>query len=333
MRDYITALPKVELHLHLVGSASVDTVLALARRHPDGGVPTEETRLRSFYEFTDFPHFIATYGKVNRLVRTGSDVTALVVGAAADLARHTVRYAELTVTPLAHRLAGVDPDELAEALTTGRRRAAEEHGVELAWIFDIPGGLEQPSSLETITWTLRHLPEGTVGLGLAGAEIDVPRQDFRQSFAMAADAGLRLAAHAGETTGPEAVWAAVHELDAERIGHGVSAVRDPRLLRFLAEHDIPVEVCPTSNIRTGAVRTMAEHPLPWLLDAGVPVTIATDDPGMFDTDLTSEYLVCHEQFGLGRGELTELARAGVRAAFCPRERKAELLAELDAYAA
>ncbi|MFL6142855.1 MAG: adenosine deaminase [Labedaea sp.] len=332
MHDFISALPKAELHVHLLGSASPDTVLGLARRHPQRGVPVEETALRSFYEFTDFAHFIQVYLKVNSLVTTGADVTDLVLGLAAELAASNVRYAEVTVTAVSHLAAGIEPDELAEALDTGRARARAAHGVELAWIFDIPGGWEPPTELSTVRWVLRHRPAGTVGFGLGGPELDVPREQFRESFAMARDAGLRPVPHAGETTGPETIWSALRDLRAERIGHGTSAVADPRLLAHLAEHGIPLEVCPTSNLRTRAVPTLDAHPLPRLLDAGVPVTLGTDDPGMFHTDLNREYLLCHEHFGLGRTELADLARAGVRAAFLADDLRTALLAEIDTVA-
>jgi aminodeoxyfutalosine deaminase len=330
VHDFISALPKVELHVHLVGSASIDTVLNLARRHPDRGVPTDAEALAEFYEFTDFAHFIEVYLKVNSLVTTSADVTDLMLGLAADLARNNVRYAEVTVTPVAHLVTGIEPDELAEALATSRRLARDIHAVELAWVFDIPGGFERPESLRTITWALRHRPDGTVGFGLGGAEIGHPRSDYRESFDRARDAGFRLVPHAGETTGPETIWSALRDLHAERIGHGTSAAGDPALLAHLAEHDIAVEVCPTSNIRTRAVPTLAEHPLPKLLAAGVPVTLGSDDPGMFHTDLNREYLICHEHFGMGRDELADLARAGVRASFAPDALRASLLAEIDA---
>jgi aminodeoxyfutalosine deaminase len=330
VHDFISALPKVELHVHLVGSASIDTVLSLARRHPERGVPTEAEALTEFYEFTDFAHFIEVYIKVNNLVTTSADVIDLMLGLAADLARNNVRYAEVTVTPVAHLVTGIEPDELAEALENSRRQARERYGLELAWVFDIPGGYEQPASLDTITWALRHRPAGTVGFGLGGAEIGHPRADYRESFDKARDAGFRLVPHAGETTGPETIWSALRDLHAERIGHGTSAVADPALLAHLAEHNIAVEVCPTSNIRTRAVPTLAEHPLPAMLAAGVPVTLATDDPGMFHTDLNREYLLCHEHFGMGRAELAGLARTGVRASFAPDDLKTSLLAEIDA---
>jgi len=236
----------------------------------------------------------------------------------------------VTVTPVAHLVTGIEPDELAEVLATSRRQARELHGVELAWVFDIPGGYEQPESLDTITWVLRHRPDGTVGFGLGGAEIGHPRADFRESFDRARDAGFRLVPHAGETTGPESIWSALRDLHADRIGHGTSAIADPALLAHLAEHGIAVEVCPTSNIRTRAVPTLAEHPLPKLLAAGVPVTLATDDPGMFHTDLNREYLICHEHFGMDRVELADLARAGVHASFAPADVKTKVLAEIDA---
>lgn len=330
MFDFVSSLPKVELHVHLVGSASVDTVLELARRHPDQDVPTERDALVAFYEFTDFAHFIEVYVKVTKLVTTGADVTALVDGLAADLARNRVRYAEVTVTPVAHVLMGIEPDELAEALTAGRELARVRRGVDMAWVFDIAGSLGYDHGIATAEWVLRHRPEGTVGFGLGGNEVGVPRNLYRDPFDMARDAGLHLVPHAGETTGPETIWSALRDLHAERIGHGTSAVGDPDLLAHLAGEGIPVEVCPSSNIRTRAVPSLAEHPLPRLLDADVPVTLATDDPGMFHTDLNREYLLCHEHFGLGRSELADLSRAGVRAAFCPAEQKARLLAEIDA---
>lgn len=328
---FVTALPKAELHVHLVGSASVDTVLELARRHPGRGVPTERAELEQFYEFVDFTHFIQTYIKVNSLVTTAPDVETLVLGLARDLARNTVRYAEVTVSALSQLNIGIGAEELTEALVSGRRRAAAEHGVELAWIFDIPMPEDRRGGYETLDYVLAHRPEGTVGFGLAGME--VPRPPFAKPFAAAIDAGLHSVPHAGETTGPETIWSALRDLRAERIGHGITAVEDPKLLDHLAEHGIPLEISPTSNVCTKAVASIEEHPLPKLLAAGVTVTLNTDDPGMFGTDLNREYLLCHNVFGLGVTDLAELARNGARAAFCSEDTRARLLAEIDAVVA
>jgi aminodeoxyfutalosine deaminase len=332
IRDFVSALPKVELHVHLVGSASIDTVLGLARRHPERGVPTDEGELRSFYEFTDFSHFIDVYLAVNSLVTSGEDVTALLVGLARDQAACNVRYSEVTVTPTAHLSVGIGADELADALAAGRRIAASDHGVELAWIFDIDGSSGAAGGPATLEWVLRHRPEGTVALGLGGPEGGVPREMYRDQFRAAKEAGLHLVPHAGEVTGPESIWAALRELGAERIGHGTSATRDPRLLEHLAERGIAVEVCLTSNLRTRAVPSIEAHPVRAMLAAGVPVTLATDDPGMFHTDLDREYMLCHEHFGLDAAALAELARTGARAAFCSPARRADLLAAIDAAA-
>lgn len=326
---FVAALPKVELHLHLVGSASLDTVLALARRHPDGGVPTDRDELRRFYTFTDFPHFLTVYHRVNLLVSTAADVVTLLDGLAAELATRNVRYAEVQVTPVRNRMAGISYADLAGALADGRTLARERHDVQLGWVFDADATLGPAGAEETVDFAIGHRPEGTVGIGLGGPELGVRRTDFAPAFRRAVAAGLHSVPHAGETVGPDEVWAAVTELRAERIGHGIGAAGDPRLMAHLAEHGIPLEVCPISNLRTAAVADIAAHPLPALVAAGVPVTLATDDPGMFHTDLDAEYLICHEAFGMDVPELAEIARTGARAAYCPAELRDALLSEID----
>ena len=334
---FLHALPKVELHVHLVGSASVPTVLALAARHgagtTPGPVPTGPDELAAFYTFRDFAHFIDVYQAVNALVSTPADVTDLVVGLARDLATGSVRYAEVTVTPVSHLTAGIDGGALAEALGAGRERARTEHGVELGWIFDTAGELGVEAAWATLDWVRTHRPDGTVGFGLGGPEIGVERAAFAGPFTAAREEGLRSLPHAGETTGPATIWSALRDLGAERIGHGIGAATDPTLLAHLAEHRIPLEVCPTSNLRTGAVRSLAEHPLPRLLRAGVPVTLNTDDPGMFGCDIVGEYRVAHEVLGLTPAELVLVTRTAIDAAGCSAELRTALHAELAAVAA
>jgi aminodeoxyfutalosine deaminase len=326
---FVAALPKVELHLHLVGSASPETVLALARRHPDGGVPTEPEALREFYAFTSFRHFLEVYARVNLLVRTGPDVITLLDGLAAQLAASQVRYAEVQVTAVRNRMAGIGYDDLAQALTDGRERARVQQGVELAWIFDADGALGTAGAQETVEFAVGHRPPGTVALGLGGPESGVRRADFGPAFRRAREAGLHSAPHAGETGDPGEIWSALSDLGAERIGHGIAAAGDPALLEHLARECITLEVCPTSNVCTGVVASLAEHPLPVLLAAGVPVSLATDDPGMFHTDMNREYQLGHDQFGLGPAELAGLAQAGARAAFCSEATRQAILAEID----
>jgi len=328
---FIAGLPKAELHVHLVGSASVSTVLELARRHPDSGVPTEPAALSGFYEFTDFGHFIEVYIAVNSLVRTPEDIEALVVGIGADMAGQNIRYAEVTATPDSHLQVGIPAEEIAAAYTVGRARALSEHGVELAWVYDIPGELGLPSGLRTIDWVERHAPAGSVGFGLGGPEQGIDRPQFAAVFARARALGLASVPHAGETTGPETVWDAINSLAAQRIGHGIAAAQDPALMDYLGEHGIALEVCPTSNLRTRAVARLEDHPFQALRQAGVMLTLNSDDPGMFDTTLCKEYEIAHNTFGLSSAELADLARAAVRASFRDETGKRGLLAEMDAY--
>jgi len=325
---FLLTLPKVELHLHLLGSASAPTVLELAGRHPHLGVPHDADQLTAFYAFRDFAHFIEVYGAVNALVRRPEDVTALVVGLGRDLAAVNVRYAEVTVTPISHLTQGIPAQALANALSEGRRQVSDRYPVELAWVFDVPGELGIQAAWETLAWVQRHRPDGTVGFGLGGPEVGVGRAQFTRPFTLAREAGLHSLPHAGETTGPATVWSALHDLGAERIGHGINAVTDPRLLDYLAEHRITLEVCPTSNVRTGAVASLDAHPLPRLLQWGVPVALSTDDPGMFDTDLIREYRVAAEVFGLRPAELAQLASDAVHASYCPDQLRAALLADI-----
>jgi aminodeoxyfutalosine deaminase len=252
---------------------------------------------------------------------------------ARELARQQVRYAELTVTPFSHTSRGIPSPAFCEAIEDARRAARDELGIELRWCFDIPGEAGLVAAEETLRIALEDRPDGLISFGLGGPEIGVPRPQFKPYFDKARAAGLRSVPHAGETTGPETIWDAVRELGAERIGHGISAARDPALMAHLAERGIVLEVCPTSNVRTRAVPTIEEHPLPALVAAGVPVTINSDDPPMFGTTLDSEYAVAERLLGGGAPTVTGLARAAVAASFLPGADKARIDAEISAYAA
>ncbi|MET0832148.1 MAG: adenosine deaminase [Acidimicrobiia bacterium] len=331
--EFVAGLPKAELHVHMLGSASVDTVLELARRHPERGVPTDRDRLASFYRFTDFAHFIEVYIAVNSLVRSADDIFRLAVGVGIDLARQNVRYAEVTVTPDSHLMMGVPPDALGEALEQARRATAADQGVTIGWVFDLPGESGHESGLRTIEWVERWAPPGTVAFGLGGPEVGVPRPQFADVFARARALGLGSVPHAGETTGPATVWDALRHLGADRIGHGIASVDDPALLDHLAVNGITLEVCPTSNVCTRAIASLADHPLRRLLDAGVPVSLNSDDPGMFGTTLNDEYRIAHDVLGVSPAELVDLARRSVTASFAPEPTRRSILDEIDAYVA
>ncbi|MEU7166505.1 adenosine deaminase [Streptomyces morookaense] len=330
---FIAGLPKAELHVHHVGSASPRIVAELAARHPDSPVPTDPEALADFFTFRDFAHFIEVYLSVVDLIRDAEDVRLLTYEVARDMARQNIRYAELTVTPYSSTRRGIPDAAFVEAIEDARKAAESELGVVLRWCFDIPGeaGLEAAEETARIACDLR--PDGLVSFGLGGPEIGVPRPQFKPYFDRAIAAGLHSVPHAGETTGPQTIWDALTELRAERIGHGTSAPQDPALLAHLAEHRIPLEVCPTSNLATRAVTDLDRHPVREMVSAGVLVTINSDDPPMFGTDLNTEYGVAARLLDLDAAGVAALARNAVEASFMDAAGKAALTAEIDAYTA
>ncbi|MFF2850489.1 adenosine deaminase [Streptomyces sp. NPDC058001] len=333
LHAFIAGLPKAELHVHHVGSASPRIVSTLAARHADSKVPSDPEALADFFTFTDFAHFIDVYLSVVDLIRTPEDVRLLTFEVARELGRQNVRYAELTVTPFSSTRRNIPEREFMAAIEDARKAAEAELNVSLRWCFDIPGEAGSEAAEETtrmaVTDGLR--PEGLVSFGLGGPEIGVPRPPFKPYFDRAIAAGLRSVPHAGETTGPQTVWDAVRELRAERIGHGTSSAQDPELLAYLAEHRIALEVCPTSNIATRAVRTLEEHPIRAMVDAGVLVTINSDDPPMFGTDLNNEYAVAARLLDLDERGVAAIAKNAVEASFLEPSGKAALTAEIDTY--
>jgi aminodeoxyfutalosine deaminase len=334
LTSFIARLPKAELHVHHVGSASPRIVAELAARHEGSSpVPADPAALADYFAFRDFGHFIEVYLSVVDLIRDDQDVRMLTYEVARELARQQVRYAELTVTPYSHVRRGIAAPAFCAAIEDARAGAAADFGVDLRWCFDIPGEAGLAAAEETLRIALDQQPAGLISFGLGGPEVGVPRPQFKPYFDQARAAGLHSVPHAGETTGPETIWDALRDLGAERIGHGISAARDPQLLSYLAEHGIPLEVCPTSNVRTRAVASLDEHPLPALVAAGVPVTINSDDPPMFGTTLEEEYAVAARLLGLDNAGVADLARAAVHASFLPPAGKAGLLTEIDDYAA
>jgi aminodeoxyfutalosine deaminase len=338
IETFIRHLPKAELHVHHVGSASARIVSELAARHP-GTVPSDLDELRRFFEFRDFAHFIEVYLAVVALIRTPEDIHYLTYEVAREMAtEQALRYAELTCTPYT----SVRPDDdglgmpieaYTEAIEAARIEAERDFGLVLRWIYDVPGEFGVRSAEHTLEYATKHRPEGLVAFGLGGPELGVSRPQFEPVFRAAREAGLHSVPHAGETTGPETVWDAIRLLGAERIGHGTSSAQDPALLRHLAETGIPLEVCPSSNIATRAVATLEEHPIRAFRDAGVTVTVNSDDPPMFGTTLNREYAVAARLLDLDEAGLAELARTAVRASFAPAEVRERVLGEIDTYAA
>lgn len=324
---FIRDLPKVELHVHLEGSMQPETLLELARRHRVEGIPSTLPGIRSWYAFRDFAHFIEVYLASVQVLREEPDFALLTADVARRLAAQNVRYAEVHVSLYGHLMRGVPAHVVWAGLEHGRRAAERDHGIRLRWIPDFPGDYGMDAAEQTLGSVLAERPDSVLGFGVGGMEVDLT--PFADVFARAVADGLHSLPHAGESTVPDQVWSAIRALRAERIGHGIRSVGDPRLVAHLRETRLPVDVSVTSNLRTRSVARLAEHPLPRMLEAGLLITLNSDDPPMFGTDLLNEYRMAH-RLGLDLGGLAQLARNGVTASFLVAADKNEITAEIDA---
>lgn len=327
--ELFVGLPKAELHLHLVGAMS-STMLAATTGHwwDEHREPTNTRQVGWAWKFRDFADFCQTYGQVTALLRSGDQIVELVRDVAAGLIAQRVRYAEITVTPASHLAAGVEADELGAALDAGRAQASAL-GLDIAWIFDFSANQGPPSGHATLDWVQRYGPAATVGFGVGGPEESYPRRNFAGVFDRAVALGLGSVPHAGETTTASEVVDAVEILNARRIGHGIAAAGSQDALNRLAETGVVLEVCPTSNLRTGACPRLGEHPLARLIEAGVRCTLASDDPGFFGSNLLGEVEVCRTVLGLSDAAVLDLLRCGIQASMAPAGTKASLIAEFE----
>lgn len=328
--DYIAAVPKVDLHVHLEGSIQPATLLMLAERHRVDLPADTEEGLRNWYRFRDFHHFIEVYVAITKCLRTVEDFELIVYEFGADMARQNIRYAEVTFSPSTHLwINRVDRDVWFTGLTNGRRRVKESFGCEINWVFDLVRNdyPERGRFDYTTDVAIEGLDEGVVALGLGGMEEGYPPAPFVPWFDRARSAGLHSAPHAGEHAGPESIRSAIGDLGAERIGHGVRAIEDPELVDYLAEHRIPLEISPTSNISLGLYPDAASHPLKALHEAGVTVTVNSDDPPLFNTTLTEEACLLADPWGFSRETIDGILLNGIRYSFLPDERKQAMESE------
>jgi len=334
VESYLRAAPKVELHVHLEGAIRPATLLELAKRNRVELPADTLEGLQQWFVYRDFPHFTDVFVAITTCLRTAEDYELVAYEFGAEMARQNVRYAEVTFSPSTHAWLGIPFDTYFAGLTRGRERAEAELGVRIRWIFDI---VRQVSDRETLlpkadyatATAIDGARDGVVALGLGGKEDGGPPEPFAPHFDRARAAGLHSVPHAGEHAGPPSVWGALNALGAERIAHGVRSVEDPALVAHLAERRIALEVCPTSNLCLGVCADLAAHPLHRLRDAGVIVTINSDDPPLFNTTLNDEVALLATGFGLDVGTIDQILLDGVRASFLPPEEKAALEARFQ----
>jgi adenosine deaminase len=327
LHEFARRMPKAELHVHLEGSIRPSTLLRLARRN-DVQLPVQDLDgLRDFYRFRDFEHFVEVYLTITGCLRTPDDYQLIAYEFGSDCARQNIRYAEVTftiVTNVSHN--GLSWQDILGGLNAGRAQASAEFGVDWRWVFDIARNFPQTQE-QTLEIALAARDQGVVALGLGGSEAEFPPELFARTFERARQEGLARVPHSGEMAGPQSMWTALRQLHADRLGHGVRCIEDPGLVEYLRQSQTPLEMCPTSNIRLGVYPDYAAHPLRRLWDAGLLITVNSDDPPLFSTTLNDEYDVLVEHFGFDADELEHISLNGLRASLLPVADKARLEAE------
>jgi len=327
--SFILSLPKAELHLHLEGTIDSATLLELRKKH---GKESTLTEVEQLYQYKDFAGFLMAFKAITEDLQTPADYELVVHGLMQKLKAENVLHAEVYVSVGVNLWRQQDFAAIFEGLERGRERGERDFGVSLLWIFDAVRQFGAEKAKNVAELAVRYKGRGVVGFGIGGDEAKAGPELFREVYAYAADNGLRLTAHAGESAGPDSVWGALN-LRAERIGHGLTASHDPELVEELSRRQIPVEICLSSNLRTGVCSAIAEHPVRRYFDQGIMVTLNSDDPAMFGTTLAGEYQLAQDAFGFTDEHLRELARNSFEASFLPAEKKLQFLNLFDSVAA
>ena len=326
--SFIRTLPKAELHLHLEGSVTPEALVELRRRH---GKQSTLVEAEALYQYKDFLGFLTAFKVLTEDLETPEDFELITYRLMEQLKNGNVLHAEVYVSVGVCLWRQQDFNAIFEGLERGRERGERDFGVSLLWIFDAVRQFGPEAAQQVFQLAAKYRDRNVVGVGIGGDEQKAPPEQFRQPYAYAASEGLRLTAHAGESAGPESIWGALN-LGAERIGHGLTAGRDPELMEELATRQIPVEICFTSNLRTGCCISASDHPVRRYFDQGLMITLNSDDPGLFSTSLNREYEVAQAEFGFSDEHLRELARNSFEASFLAPEKKLRFLNLLDSEA-
>jgi adenosine deaminase/aminodeoxyfutalosine deaminase len=327
--SFLVTLPKAELHLHLEGSIDPTTLIELRRRH---GKTSTLSEIEQLYRYEDFNGFLMAFKVVTEDLQTADDYELITYRLMEKLKAGNVLHAEVYVSVGVCLWRKQDFNAIFEGLDRGRRKGERDFGVSLLWIFDAVRQFGPGAAREVFGTAVRFRDRDVVAVGIGGDEQKGPPELFRDAYAFASDNGLHLTAHAGENAGPESIWGALN-LRAERIGHGLTAAQDTELVEELATRQVPLEICLSSNLRTGACPTLSAHPVRQYFDQGVMITLNTDDPAMFRTSLAREYQLAQQLFGFTDEHLRELARNSFEASFLPAEKKLSFLNLFDAAAA
>ena len=332
--SYVQAVPKAELHVHLEGAIQPETLLTLAQRNGIELPANTIDGIRSWIAYRDFDHFIELFRAACRCLRTADDYELAAYDLGADLARQGVRYAEVTFSESVHHRNGVPQSAYFDGLQRGRQRALADFGVELTWIFNIVRQWKDGAPLveladQTTAVSIEGQEIGVVALGLAGAEAALPQSRSRPGSTGRWRPGCTARRTPASTPGRRASGERSGRSTPSGSGTASGPIEDPSLVAYLAEHRIPLDVCPLSNVRLGVAPSLEQHPLPRLLAAGVTLTLNSDDPSLFNTSLSEDYATLVEPFGLSVAQIDEIVLNGFRSSFLPTDRKQALVSEVE----
>ncbi len=325
LKNFIEKMPKIELHVHLEGSVRPDTLLLLAEKNRIKLPASNLRELKDWYQFTDFDKFIEVYLKISECIRSTEDLELITMEFLKDQKRQNIIYTEVTYTPYTHYTQkGLPFSDQLSAFEKARKRGLNELGIDCRFIMDINREVEPEKGEITAGWLMEHQDSSIAALGLGGQEAAFPPKRHKGAFDIIRGSRYHSVPHAGEVAGPDSVYGALDLLKAERLGHGVRAFEDPDLVKRLVKEKITLEVCPSSNICLKVFPSMKEHILPKLAEAGLMVTINSDDPPMFNTSLTDEYLRIHEAFGFSERDFWRFNQTAIEAAFIEKAEKEKL---------
>lgn len=327
MKDKLQQLPKVELHFHLEGAIPLPALWRLIEKYDAVVEAGSLTQLEQQFQYQDFPHFIETWLWKNTFLREYEDFTFIASQVAKDLVAQNIVYVEAFYSPGDFVRQGLQPQPLTAAIRKGLDVYADKVTVNL--VADLIRDFGPEQGMDWLNQIDEVKDLGVVGIGIGGSEHQFPPEPYEAVFQQARELGFRTSAHAGEAAGAESIWGAIRSLRVDRIGHGTRAIDDPSLLNYLKEKQIPIEACPISNMRTGVVGDIAQHPIRQFYDQGLLVSVNTDDPKMFNTSLVEEYSLLMEKLGFSLADIVRLIENGIQSAWCEEQRKLELIAALE----
>ena len=326
IKSFIRDLPKVELHLHLEGAIPLSTLLQLIEKY-EGKNYITLTELQQKFTYTNFSNFLDTWYWKNDYIREYEDYEYISEHVAHNLAEQNIRYAEIYFSPSDFSKIDSKPQEIATSIRKGLNKFSDKITIRL--ISDLVRDNKPKTSLLEKIFEVKD--QGIIGIGLGGDEVNYPPKLFTEVYELAHKMGFHLTCHAGEAAGPDYIWQALQDLGVERIGHGTSAIKDENLVEHLISKQIPVEMCPISNVKTSSVSLLKEHPIYEFYKKGMLVSVNTDDPKMFNTNMVNEYVSLTETFSLELSDIYNLSQNSIKSAWCNKNLKKELNSELTRY--